>query len=798
MMIQESTGRGSAVAKIDDGLLEEASDFEGGGFSGFQMGEGQGCADAESNFGGAREPFSFGPSLVRSLEITGNDGIAGPGQHQSRSRFELGHFAAGGTGPFREDDEDVSLILQEHAAGLDTLARIGKPVEGKSIDDDGGDHEPVDVDEEIILSGGGEGVVEFPERKSGEETEDVEVAGVIGNEDIGARSGEVFSSGDFKAVVETEPSPDRSRRDHACAVDKHVGSARKIFQTVDEGFFQVGFSLVAPFFHKTSGWNERELKQGEPSETRASIEVVEIANHVKEEGSDIDQAVDAVEDSSVSGDSGSHVLNSEVAFDHADGEISELSPDADDESGEDQFSRGEMRKGEMEEPGENEGDPQRSQTAFPRFFGADLTAHLMSTEEFSEGEGGDIIQFNGEEDIKEVGIGKSGIGEESEMTEHPTEIDKADDGQSDELELALHDIFEDGDEEYSGDGIDGECHEDAIPAWIPGERVHSQSTDSDGDRGEIDRSSHVPITVESGSAGKFLESENGERREEDDGGDASEKDGQEGEGDHDEPTAVGPPGMVHVLLHPPTKKNQKKSHEEKTAEEECGVEPEDRAGKRSAGRHGATLCDSGCDRDDAIQNQFTMENCKIPELKCLSVPRLNKYLMNLFIERNFITLCRTRVPRQFDTTEQAQPGYEASFARSNCDQHIPPFPFPTGLFHGTADPVDVDPAVCDRRVYRSAGSIFVQVRSSGSDGGVAKLSQLATGIRRGVLCGGDGPVRGGLQTGRGTFGSVSRVRHDIHLGSRDRLAGIRSPHQADSHGRDGTAFDRHVSDGEMR
>ena len=60
-----------------------------------------------------------------------------------------------------------------------------------------------------------------------------------------------------------------------------------------------------------------------------------VAGHVQEERRNVNQTVDPIENATVSGNQTSHILRPDVTLDHADREIAELSPDADDQSGQD-------------------------------------------------------------------------------------------------------------------------------------------------------------------------------------------------------------------------------------------------------------------------------------------------------------------------------------------------------------------------------------------------------------------------------------------------------------------------------
>ena len=108
-------------------------------------------------------------------------------------------------------------------------------------------------------------------------------------------------------------------------------------------------------------------------------------------------------------------------------------------------SRGvKVGEGEPEEPGERHRDGERAQRAFPRFFRADIAPERVAAECFSEGVRRDVVQFDGEDQIKEVAVRVLRVGEESDVAEHPADVNKAQERQGDHLELALRFVPQDG------------------------------------------------------------------------------------------------------------------------------------------------------------------------------------------------------------------------------------------------------------------------------------------------------------------------------------------------------------------
>src|ERR1700704_1950668 len=111
-----------------------------------------------------------------------------------------------------------------------------------------------------------------------------------------------------------------------------------------------------------------------------SVHVVEPTHHVEEQRADEDQAVDAIQQSAVTRDQSAHVLDADVALDHADRQISELAADADDNTCQDELQRTEVREAEPHEPGQRHRDRQGAERSAPGFVRTDLRAELAPPE----------------------------------------------------------------------------------------------------------------------------------------------------------------------------------------------------------------------------------------------------------------------------------------------------------------------------------------------------------------------------------------------------------------------------------
>ena len=77
----------------------------------------------------------------------------------------------------------------------------------------------------------------------------------------------------------------------------------------------------------------------------------------------------------------SHILDAQIAFDDADGQVSQLPADTDDQAGQDEvLDIEEGGKGQMQQPGKCHGDQESAQGSLPGLFRANVAAQRMSAE----------------------------------------------------------------------------------------------------------------------------------------------------------------------------------------------------------------------------------------------------------------------------------------------------------------------------------------------------------------------------------------------------------------------------------
>src|SRR5262249_32086940 len=134
--------------------------------------------------------------------------------------------------------------------------------------------------------------------------------------------------------------------------------------------------------------------------------------------------------------------------------------------------------------------------------GTDFAPQRMATEDFSESEGRDVAERRRENNVtnKAVGIGR--VGEKSEMTEHPADVNEADNSERHPLQFAARAITQNGNQQDQRDCEDGPGDKKAIPAGASffAARMRNQRRDSDSDDSGVNGTGHPPVAIQSRGA----------------------------------------------------------------------------------------------------------------------------------------------------------------------------------------------------------------------------------------------------------------------------------------------------------
>src|SRR6266576_1575084 len=109
-----------------------------------------------------------------------------------------------------------------------------------------------------------------------------------------------------------------------------------------------------------------------------SSERIIIPSHVHEQRRRVNQTVDPIQNSAVTGNSCSHVFGSDVALNHANRKIAELPTNSNNQAGQNKWPRPKVWKREAKKPRQNHRDGKSSERAFPSLVWTDFSSQRMA------------------------------------------------------------------------------------------------------------------------------------------------------------------------------------------------------------------------------------------------------------------------------------------------------------------------------------------------------------------------------------------------------------------------------------
>src|SRR4029077_3817712 len=121
-------------------------------------------------------------------------------------------------------------------------------------------------------------------------------------------------------------------------------------------------------------------------------------------------------------------------------------------------------KREAKKPGQNHSDAQRSERAFPGLVRIDFAEKRRAAENFSESKGRDVSQPRRENDVAKKAVGVASVRDKSEVTEHPADVNKTDNGERYASQLAASAIAQNRNEENQRDRERRHGDKESIPA----------------------------------------------------------------------------------------------------------------------------------------------------------------------------------------------------------------------------------------------------------------------------------------------------------------------------------------------
>src|SRR5262249_8098118 len=127
-----------------------------------------------------------------------------------------------GAGAFRKNKQDILPLLEHMSAQAQALLRIDMAIKWQRVGYHGGQGEPWHTLKEVVLGCRREGAMQFVEWQRRQETEGIQMAGVVSDEHIRAIGGQVLAPDDAQPVVDTQPAAQQHGAQQTCAIDQHV------------------------------------------------------------------------------------------------------------------------------------------------------------------------------------------------------------------------------------------------------------------------------------------------------------------------------------------------------------------------------------------------------------------------------------------------------------------------------------------------------------------------------------------------------------------------------------------------
>src|SRR6266496_206792 len=245
-----------------------------------------------------------------------------------------------------------------------------------------------------------------------------------------------------------------------------------------------------------------------------------------------------------------HLLGSDVSFDHADGKIAEQSTDSDDQTSKNELRRPEKWKRESQQPGQNHRNRERTKRAFPRFVRADFTAKRMPPKQSAKCKRADIIQFGGEDDVTKKSVGIRRVRQKTQMSEHPADVNKANDAQRHLLQFAPGAVAQDRNEQDQRDSEHWHGHKKSIPACTSlfAARMRYPGCNSNRNDAGVNGARHPPVAIQSGGAREFLEPKDRKQCHPDNDWAPSGENNQQRNRRHHQPRTIRFPDRTQILL----------------------------------------------------------------------------------------------------------------------------------------------------------------------------------------------------------------------------------------------------------
>src|SRR5262249_55453297 len=131
-----------------------------------------------------RAPRPLRPGSVCAAQVTGHHRMVGPGEDQSDAELKPAQLTSDGAGAFRKNKQDIPCLLQHMSAQAQALLRINMTIKRQGVGHYGGQGKPWHALKEVVLGCRREGAMQFVEWQRRQETEGIQMAGVVSDEHI--------------------------------------------------------------------------------------------------------------------------------------------------------------------------------------------------------------------------------------------------------------------------------------------------------------------------------------------------------------------------------------------------------------------------------------------------------------------------------------------------------------------------------------------------------------------------------------------------------------------------------------
>ena len=151
------------------------------------------------------------PGAESAVQITRENRHVPAGHERANAAFEFLKFAGGGASSFGKNDQDIAGIRQELTANCETLTDVRLARERQRVYNHGRDPGARHALEKIIRCGRRKCAMQSAQRQACEQTDNIEMTRMIGDEHERTVAPQMFLSDDFEAAIGAQERSDDER-----------------------------------------------------------------------------------------------------------------------------------------------------------------------------------------------------------------------------------------------------------------------------------------------------------------------------------------------------------------------------------------------------------------------------------------------------------------------------------------------------------------------------------------------------------------------------------------------------------